>query len=241
MDLILSEDTRKTSILLKKYTISTPCHSFDKFSEGKKVQTYIEKLKKGANIAIISECGTPNISDPGSYIVRKCLENELPITPIAGPSAVSTLISVSGTNCNQFIFGGFFPKKSNEALSIFNQNNKNNWPILFFDTGKRIIKNLEWLNTTIQCEQITIGKELTKTFETILAGTLEHVIETLSDQSLKGEWCYLLEKPSVKTSIQLTQLIEIGKEMNPSEMRIENAVPNILMVGVYFLCLNPTD
>ena len=108
VDLILSEDTRKTSILLKKYNISTPCHSFDKFSEGKKVQTYIEKLKKGANIAIISECGTPNISDPGSYIVRKCLENKLPITPIAGPSAVSTLISVSGTNCNQFIFGGFF-------------------------------------------------------------------------------------------------------------------------------------
>ena len=114
----------------------------------------------------------------------------------------------------------FSLKKSNEALSIFNQNNKNNWPILFFDTGKRIIKNLEWLNTTIQCEQITIGKELTKTFETILAGTLEHVIETLSDQSLKGEWCYLLEKPSVKTSIQLTQLIEIGKEMNLSKKQI---------------------
>jgi 16S rRNA (cytidine1402-2'-O)-methyltransferase len=214
VNLILAEDTRPAFSLLKHYDIETPCESFDTVSEGKKVGRMLAKLQKGESLALISECGTPNLSDPGAYLVRRCQEAQIPVSPIPGPSALATLVSVSGTLCNRFLFAGFFPKKKGEAMRIFIANQSLNWAIAFYDSPHRIIANIEWMKTHIECDKMTVAKEMSKTYETFLTGSLDTVSIQLQDIPIKGEWCYILENPQLKPQLQFDRLTDISKSLN---------------------------
>lgn len=178
----------------------------EKNNEAERVQQIAEKLSKGFNIALVSEAGTPNISDPGAHLISKIREKGFEIIPISGPSAVTTILSVSGMLANQFIFMGFFPKKESEAKKDIERIQYLNIPICYFESGQRILKTLQTLQKILpkkECmTELFIAKELTKIHETFFYGTLADVlpkITSLAAPNLKGEWCFILKLESKKT------------------------------------------
>lgn len=132
------------------------------------------------------------MSDPGAIAVAELHKEGFPVSPIPGPSALTSLISASGILCNSFYFIGFLPKKEQEKKVIFNNCPKNS-PIIFFETAKRLLKTLTLFENDLPIKTICLGKELSKTFETIIEGNLDHALEKLSATPIKGEWIVIIE------------------------------------------------
>ena len=163
-DYILCEDTRISKILLKKYEINSILISNHKFNEKKNLPKIIEILKRGSIVSLISDAGTPTISDPGSIIINECLKNLINVIPLPGPSSVSTAISISGFS-EKFFFYGFFPekiKKLNNELKILGNLNSS---IIFFISSKKIMKIIPLLKKNFSGRKILICREMTKFFE----------------------------------------------------------------------------
>ena len=194
--------------------------SLQKFNEKSRINTVLEALKKGQSIALVSDAGTPVISDPGAMLIQALKKEEIPIVPIPGPSAVTTLLSVAGLNADNYIFAGFFPKKKQEALTLLNKASKLNMPIVFFDSPKRIMSNLEWLKDSIKIKRCCVAKELTKAYECILfTGSIEMVIEQLSKMTIKGEFCFVIQQEESVLEIN-TELIDCLKEQGLTTKQI---------------------
>ena len=145
---ILCEDTRISRILLDRYEIKSSLISNHKFNETKNFNKIISLLKSGEIISLISDAGTPSISDPGSILVNECIRNEIKVTPIPGPSAVSTAVSISGFS-EQFIFYGFLPEKKQAIANVFNQISKFNDTCVFFVSSKKVNKIIPELKKTL--------------------------------------------------------------------------------------------
>lgn len=187
VDVIAAEDTRTTQVLLNHYDIKKPLISCEKHNEHITVTKLEKQLADGKSIALVSDAGTPNIADPGAYVIETLRDKGYAIIPIPGPSSITTLLSASGQLANQFVFAGFFPKKELEAHQQIQSFRHPNCPVVWFETAKRLEKTLTLLSN-FRVQKVTVGKELTKKFETILSGTLDHVTETLTQHPIKGEW-----------------------------------------------------
>ncbi|MFN3301580.1 MAG: 16S rRNA (cytidine(1402)-2'-O)-methyltransferase [Patescibacteria group bacterium] len=194
VDFILSEDTRKTKILLDHYQIKKPLISYHQHSKLKKINYIIDLLKKGKNLALVSEAGTPGISDPGNQLINLIVNDyQLPITivPVPGPSALITAASISGFPTDKFIFLGFPPTKK-KRKKFFKEVIKSKYPVILYESPYRIIKTLEELLETESKiggkRNIVVCRELTKKFETIYRGTIEEVIEKIKNDKIKGEF-----------------------------------------------------
>ena len=194
VDLIAAEDTRVSRKLLERYHIRKPVISLQKFNEKERANTIVLKIQEGQDVAVLSDAGTPNICDPGAHLIQLLYNQSCDVKVIPGPSALTAFLSISGVVCNQFIFGGFFPKKRAESEMIC-QKITDEMPIVFFETGKRIQKTMIWLNAQPWVKFVVLGKELTKCFEHITAGSdLDVIIQKLDDPLFcKGEWCMLLQ------------------------------------------------
>jgi 16S rRNA (cytidine1402-2'-O)-methyltransferase len=183
VDIILCEDTRVTRKLLSRYDIKTPVLSYHQHSQLKKVNYIADLLQKGKNLALVSDAGTPGISDPGNKLIELLVKKniDLTIVPIPGPSALITAASVSGFPMDKFTFSGFPPNKK-KRNKFFEELFKTKLPVIFYESPYRIIKTLEEMNNKFQeknCKaQIMVCRELTKKFETIYRGTIEEVIKT---------------------------------------------------------------
>lgn len=188
VDLIAAEDTRVTAILCQRFGITAPIIRSDKFTEQKQSSTLLAKLKEGLSIALVSDAGTPNISDPGALLIEKLAAEGIPIVPIPGPSTITTLLSVSGLPAEQFTFIGYFPRKTAESETLLKEL-PSFQPIVFFESPNRIEDTIAFLEQTNRVTQLVLGKELTKTFETILRGTTSDLKEALKNVPIKGEWC----------------------------------------------------
>ncbi len=197
VNLILSEDTRKTSILLKHYEISTPTMSYHQQSAFSKKQEILNMLLQGKNIALVTDAGTPGISDPGNELVDYILQNAIvQIIPIPGSSSITSALSVCGFNVNNFLFLGFWPKKKTKKL--FEKIKDLDCPAVFFDSPYRIKKNLEAIKENLGDKRIFVGQELTKLHERSLRGTLSDVLSELEKEQkelgrVKGELVCILE------------------------------------------------
>lgn len=194
-DLILAEDTRNTKNLLGRYKITTKIDSLHEHSSDERIAHYIEVLKAGLKIAYVSDAGTPNISDPGGKLVARSLESGVEISPIPGPSALTTLISVAPFSCSEFVFKGFFPKKKGRETMI-KYLKEQKMPVFFFESPMRIKKTLLQLRQNLPNHKVLIGRELTKMFEEVVVidfGELkaEEKIEILTT---KGEFVFALFK-----------------------------------------------
>ena len=195
VDLILSEDTRVTKKLLDHYRIKTPVLSYHQHSQLKKVDYILDLLKRGKNLALVSDAGTPGISDPGNKLIEKVVElldDQIRIVPIPGPSAVTAAASISGFPMDKFIFLGFPPTKR-KRKKFFEEITKSKYPLIFYESPYRILKTLEELKPLIDNRKIVVCRELTKKFETIYRGKIEEVIKKIKKDQIKGEFVVIIE------------------------------------------------
>ncbi len=197
VDLILCEDTRVSMKFLNHFGIKKKLVSYHKFNESEKVDGIIKDLKDGKNIALISDAGTPCISDPGSILVKKVKEEKIPVLAVGGISALITALSISGLDTTNFTFYGFFPrdeKTKKDILKEINQSNVKTY--VFYESPKRILKTLEYLNQNIENSKISVSRELTKFHEKNYYGTINEVIEKIKedDKSNLGEYTFVIER-----------------------------------------------
>ncbi|AKM83808.1 TPA: 16S rRNA (cytidine(1402)-2'-O)-methyltransferase [Candidatus Campbellbacteria bacterium] len=197
VDLILCEDTRVTKKLLQKYEINTPTMSYHQHSKISKIDKIFEMIEAGKNIALVSDAGTPTISDPGSFLVSEMkgkFEKEIEIIAIPGASALVSALSISGLPVDQFLFLGFLPhKKGRETL--FKEIAETKRTIAFYESPHRILKTLESLKKHIGKRKVVIARELTKIYEETVSGSAEEIIEYFekNPDKIRGEFVVMIE------------------------------------------------
>jgi len=184
VSLIAAEDTRRTKILLNRYEIKTPLSSYNSFNKIKKARDFIERLKKGNDLALVSDAGTPGISDPHYHLVNTAIEEGVSIYSIPGPSALLAALTVSGLPMDRFIFEGFLPRKKGRTTMLENLANEKR-TIVIFESPNRIEKTIQDLYRFFGDRKVAITRELTKMFEEVIRGNLEE-LSTLT-RTWKGE------------------------------------------------------
>jgi 16S rRNA (cytidine1402-2'-O)-methyltransferase len=197
VDYILCEDTRTTQILLNKYEIKTKTMSYHAHSTENKEAVIINLLKGGKNIALVSDAGTPTISDPGVLLVsnvRRELGNDANISPIPGPTALISALSASGVSSAEFLFLGFLPHKKGR-LTLFKEIASSKRVVVFYESTHRILKTLASLSEYAPKFKVVIGRELTKQFEEFVEGTPSEVLEyfTKNSDKQRGEFVVIVE------------------------------------------------
>ena len=192
VDLIACEDTRRTKILLVHYDIATPQISFYSQNQFRKIPYLIDELKKGKNIALVSDAGTPGISDPGFFLVKKAIEQGLKVETVPGVSAVVTALSASGLPTDGFVFLGFLPRKKGKIKKVFEKVAGLEKTIIFYESPFRIKKTLKIITEIFpQDSDIVVCRELTKKFEEFIRGTASDIIEKLPEK-IMGEITVLI-------------------------------------------------
>ena len=194
VDFILCEDTRQTRKLLDKYDIKKATLSYHQHSKLQKIEQIIELLRNGKNLALVSDAGTPAISDPGGKLaeeVLRALGDEVKIVPIPGPSAVTAAASISGFPTDKFLFLGFPPHKKGRN-KFFQKIVESEFTTIFYESTYRILKSLEELRAAAGEREIVVCRELTKMFETTYRGTVSEAIEKLKADTTKGEFAVVV-------------------------------------------------
>ena len=195
VDICAAEDTRKSIKLFNAHNINTKLTSYHKFSESNKTIGLIKELLSGKDIAIISDAGTPLISDPGRYLVKAAIEKGIELKPIPGATSVITALSVSGFNIDHFKYFGFLPRKKNEKEMLIKEICSSGITSVVFESGKRIQKLLDDISKELQQDvQILVAREMTKIHETFYRGTVFEVKEKLdiSEFGTKGEFVLIV-------------------------------------------------
>ena len=191
-DLILAEDTRTSSKLLKYYDIDTPVESFHMHNEHKKLESIINKLRSDFEIALISDAGTPGISDPGFLLVRECINNEVEVECLPGPTAFVPALVSSGLPCDRFSFEGFLPVKKGRTKRLKELSTETK-TMVFYESPHRILKTLNDLSNYFDAEsQISVSRELTKLYEETFRGTIKGSVEHFEKNKTKGEFVIVL-------------------------------------------------
>ena len=193
VDLILCEDTRRSKKLLNHLGIKSQLRSHHKFNEHSEVDYIVKKIKEDRNVAVISDAGTPGISDPGFLIVRTCLENEIEVECLPGPTALIPALMVSGISSDKFIFEGFLPIKKGRKtkLSILALEKRT---MIFYESPYKLLRTLlDFENSFGPKRKISVSRELTKLYEETIRGTVEEMKEIYKSKKPKGEYVIVVE------------------------------------------------
>lgn len=193
VDLIAAEDTRQSLKLLNYFNIKKPLMSYHKYNENDKSELLIQKLKDGKNIALVSDAGTPGISDPGNIIVRKCIKEGIDFEVLPGATAVTTALVCSGMDTSQFVFMGFLPRENKEKRTFLQSVKDRSETLIMYESPHRLINTLEILKDILGNRNIAICRELTKVYEQILRFTIEESIKYYSESNIKGEFVLVIE------------------------------------------------
>jgi len=192
VDLIAAEDTRTTKILLDHYSIAKPIISYHSYNEERRIPELISKLKQGTSIALVSEAGTPGISDPAYKIIRTAIEQHIPLTVIPGASAFLSALIVSGLNVERFLFEGFIPIKKGRS-TFLKKLSKEKYTIVFYESPHRLLRTLQDLKEIFGDRKISISRELTKKFEETYRGKISTAIDYFSKKNIRGEFVLTVE------------------------------------------------
>jgi len=187
VDLIAAEDTRHTNLLLRHFGIQTPLTSYFEGNELKKKEFILSKLKQGHQIALVSDAGTPGISDPGFRLIQTAIENLILIVPIPGPSAVITALSVSGLPTDSFLFKGFLPHKPKKRKDLLKQLEEAKATLIFYESPHRLAESLKDILDVLGDREMALTRELTKIYEEVLRGKVSEIINQIGEKKLKGE------------------------------------------------------
>ena len=198
VDFILAEDTRTSSVLLKHLHIDKPLRSHHKFNEHATVRAVAEAIEAGKNVALISDAGTPGISDPGFLLVRTCVEEGIAVETLPGATACIPALVQSGFPCDRFCFEGFLPQKKGRMKRLTELTEESR-TIVFYESPFRVVKCLEQLAEVFGPERmVAVSRELTKKFEQTVRGTLSEVIAHFKSQQPKGEFVIVLAGKGLK-------------------------------------------
>lgn len=192
-DMILAEDTRTSAVLLKKYQINTPMQSYHTFNEHQSVGRIAEKINSGMTLALISDAGTPGISDPGFLLVRECLKLGLKVECLPGATAFVPALISSGLPCDRFCFEGFLPAKKGRStrLKILAQEERT---LVFYESPHRVVKTIkDLINHLGGDRRASISRELTKIYEEVLRGDLDTLLGVITAKSPKGEFVIVVQ------------------------------------------------
>lgn len=228
VDLIASEDTRHTRKLLSYFDIHTPLVSYHKDREAAQAQKLLERLRAGEDIAMVSDAGTPAISDPGTILARKALEFGIKVTPVPGPSALTAALSISGLDTTRFLFLGFPPSRKNQRVKFLKTLSENPHTLVFFESPHRIVRCLKDCIETLGDRNIFLARELTKIHEETITGTLSGVLTNLLNREfIKGEFTIIIKGAERKGTGDgdLTELLLWYRDQ--SELSMKDAVQRI--------------
>lgn len=231
VDIILCEDTRTSLKLLNHFNIKNKLVSYHKFNEQDKTKQIINDLKNNKDIALISDAGMPCISDPGYILVKEAKKEGINVIGIGGISASITALSISGLNSDNFTFYGFFPRDTKDKKDLINNiKNSNIKTYIFYESPKRIIKTLEFLNDNLENITISVSKELTKLNEKNYYGNIKNVLETLKndDKTSLGEYTFIIEKENeIKKEINISTEALLIDEMIKQGISLKEAINSL--------------
>ena len=201
-DLVLCEDTRTSGVLLKHFDITTPTASHHKFNEHTSVEPVVNRLKGGENIALLSDAGTPGISDPGFMLVRECRRNDIEVETLPGPTALIPALVNSGLPCDRFVFEGFLPQKKGRATRIAEIAEETR-TIIFYESPLRLVKTLQQLAQACGNDrEASVSREISKIHDTTVTGTLQQLIEHFTMNIPRGEIVIVLSGKREKNARQ---------------------------------------
>jgi len=187
VDLIAAEDTRRTGLLLKHFVIEKPLTSYFEGNELRKRELILSRLRQGEDVALVSDAGTPGISDPGFRLIRLAIEHEIAIVPVPGPSAVITALSVAGLPTDAFFFKGFLPHKSKKRRDLLKQMEDFRETLIFYESPHRLSESLKDILEVLGDREISLTRELTKVYEEVLRGKISALLQQIGEKTLKGE------------------------------------------------------
>ena len=186
-DVIAAEDTRHSGILLKHFEIKKPLVSYHEHNEAMRTAQLIERIAAGENVALITDAGTPGVSDPGARLIRECIKRELPFTIIPGPSSILTALVGSGFPAEKFFFGGFLPVKSGQRERELRAAADRKETTIFFESPYRILKTLDACADILPQRELCVARELTKKFEEFRRGSARELLAYYETRPPKGE------------------------------------------------------
>jgi len=201
VDLIACEDTRHTKKLLSHFQIDKPTCSYHEHNEQRRTNWLLQRLESGVDIALVTDAGTPSISDPGYRLVRTSIERGIRVSPIPGACSIIAALSVSGRPTDSFVFLGFLPSKPKARRSILEGIRWEPRTVLFFESPIRLTATLRELQEVFGARQMTVAREMTKVHEELVAGTVSEVLCFFRSHPPKGEAVLILEKASSKTVV----------------------------------------
>ncbi len=200
VDFILCEDTRVTSVLLKHFNIIKSLISFNAVTESKKIPSIIERLQKGQSFALVSDAGTPAISDPGVRLISEAIQKGIEVIPVPGPTALIAALTISGLPTDSFIFGGFLPQKKGRQKKLAELSRESRTVVLY-ESSHRIIKLIDELIEYFPDRNIVVCRELTKKFEETWRGYPSEIKESLKAKIVKGEFVVVIADKSFRKTV----------------------------------------
>ena len=225
VDLIAAEDTRNSIKLLNHFEIKTPMTSYHEYNKYDKAKILVEKMQQGMNIALITDAGTPAISDPGEELVKQCHEAGVTVTSLPGPSAFVTALTISGQKTRRFCFEAFLPYDKKERNEILDELKTETRTIIIYEAPHKLKKTLKDLYENLGNRNISICKELTKKYETNFRTTMKHAIDFYEQEEPRGEFVLVIEGVN---SEELKQ----EKRQSYLEMTIEEHMQSYLQQGM---------
>ena len=225
VDLIAAEDTRNSIRLLNHFEIKTPMTSYHEYNKIEKGRKLVEKLREGTDIALITDAGTPGISDPGEELVRMCREEGIPVTAVPGAAACVTALTISGLPTRRFAFEAFLPTEKKERQQILEELKQETRTIVLYEAPHRLLKTLRLLLETLGDRQVRVCRELTKKHETVYEDTLSGAISYYEEQEPKGE-CVLVIAGKSREEIRREE------QMQWEEMTLEEHMEKYLSEGM---------
>jgi len=191
VDLIAAEDTRTTKVLLNRYNIAKPMLSYFSHNERRRAPEILERLKAGASVALVSDAGTPGISDPAYVLITQALEQEIPVVPIPGASALLAALVVSGLPTDRFVFEGFLPLKKGRKTKL-QELKLEQRTIVLYESPHRVLKTLGELLESLGERDVVVAREMTKKFEELMRGSLSSVLADMSKRQARGEYVIVI-------------------------------------------------
>lgn len=203
VDIIAAEDTRQTIKLLNRYEIHKPLMSYHEHNKYEKGGEIVALLKSGKNIALVSDAGMPAISDPGEELVRLCIDNDIEIIPLPGPSASLTALIVSGFSTVKFCFEGFLPTNKKEKRERLKKLSNETRTIIFYEAPHRLLETLADIKDQLGDRRISVSREITKKFEETIRADISQVIGIFKERTIKGEFVLVIEGINEKELIDI--------------------------------------
>lgn len=232
VSLVAAEDTRRTRRLFARYDIHTRLASYREENRERAGRLLVERLERGDDVALVSDAGTPGISDPGSHLVTLCLERDIPVVALPGPNAALSALVVSGLPTRRFAFEGFLPRKRGPRRRALEELASDGRTLIFYESPGRIEETLEDVAELFGDRRVVLARELTKRFEQVLRGTASEVLGTVRSMEVRGEIVLVIEGcRAAGPAVSMDEAVALVEELRESGKPLKEAVTEVASRG----------